>query len=602
VYKLTFMDGAMPRAHQLKEGETVIGRAPACDLVITAPLMSRHHAVVRVDHKQVFLRDAGSTYGTTLKGSKVTAEQEIKPGDTFILGPITLTLDREVHENEVLSEKHQIFDESATLVKRMENLNLPPAAATVEAAAQSATTLVQPPPAAPSPPAAAPTPPKGMPPARPMPASPLSTPAAPATAAPAPPKLVMTPSSERRSGLDRRKGDVGRPAGERRSGRDRRGGRLLRLLSEISKTLVAMQPLEKVLNRVVELVFEVVPAERAFLLLRDSIDQPLSARVMRNRDGSVPAKVSISRTIVNTVMRDRVAMLAKDALYDSRLHASDSIQSMNIRSFMCAPLWNQNDVIGVLYCDNPRSKKFITDDLEVFAALCNYAAVAIEQARLSLRLLDESKRRERLTRYHSPGVINRIMQDGDAEGAFMAQERDVSVMFCDIVGFTTMSQHAPPQEIADMLNDFFGRMGEVIFEHDGTLDKFIGDAILAVFGAPFEQPDHATKAVAAALAMQRELIKANAEHPERPLRMRIAINSGRALTGDIGSPKRREFTVLGDVVNTASRLESTVAKPDQIVISKNTLEKIGNAFQVQPLGGVKLRGRDTELEVFEVVG
>jgi adenylate cyclase len=602
VYKLTFMDGAMPRAHQLKEGDTVIGRAPTCDLVITAPLMSRHHAVVRVDHKQVFLRDAGSTYGTTLKGSKLTAEQEIKPGDSFILGPITLTLDREVHENEVLSEKHQIFDESATLVKRMENLNLPPAAATVEAAAQAAATLVQPPPAAPVPPAAAPTPPKGTPPTGVVKPVAVSTPVAPATPAPAPPKLVMTPSSERRSGLDRRKADVGRPAGERRSGRDRRGGRLLRLLSEISKTLVAMQPLEKVLNRVVELVFEVVPAERAFLLLRDSIDQPLSARVMRNRDGSVPPKVSISRTIVNTVMRDRVAMLAKDALYDSRLHASDSIQSMNIRSFMCAPLWNQNDVIGVLYCDNPRSKKFITDDLEVFAALCNYAAVAIEQARLSLRLLDESKRRERLTRYHSPGVINRIMQDGDAEGAFMAQERDVSVMFCDIVGFTTMSQHAPPQEIADMLNDFFGRMGEVIFEHDGTLDKFIGDAILAVFGAPFEQPDHATKAVAAALAMQRELIKANAEHPERPLRMRIAINSGRALTGDIGSPKRREFTVLGDVVNTASRLESTVAKPDQIVISKNTLEKIGNAFQVQPLGGVKLRGRDTELEVFEVVG
>jgi adenylate cyclase len=594
VYKVTFMDGAMPRAHQLKEGETVIGRAPTCDLVITAPLMSRHHAVVRVDSKRVFLKDAGSTYGTTLKGAKLTAEQEIKPGDSFTLGPVTLTLDREVHENEVLSEKHQIFEESATIVKRMENLNLPPSAAIVEAVAASAATSVQSPSGASPPGVGWATPP-------PRAQTPAVAPAA-APAAPAPPKLVMTPSSERRSGLDRRKADLGRPAGERRSGRDRRGGRLLRLLTEISKTLVTMQPLEKVLARVVELVFEIVPAERAFLLLRDAIDQPLSARVMRNRDGSVPAKVSISRTIVNTVMRDRVAMLAKDALYDTRLHASDSIQSMNVRSFMCAPLWNQNEVIGVLYCDNPRSKKFITDDLEVFAALCNYAAVAIEQARLSLRLLDESKRRERLTRYHSPGVINRIMQDGDAEGAFMAQERDVSVMFCDIVGFTTMSQHAPPQAIADMLNDFFGRMGEVIFEHDGTLDKFIGDAILAVFGAPFEQPDHATKAVAAALAMQRELIKANAEHPERPLRMRIAINSGRALTGDIGSPKRREFTVLGDVVNTASRLESTVAKPDQIVISKNTLEKIGNAFQVQPLGGVKLRGRDTELEVFEVVG
>ena len=137
------MDGAMPRAHQLKEGETVIGRAPTCDLVITAPLMSRHHAVVRVDSKRVFLKDAGSTYGTTFKGAKLTAEQEIKPGDSFTLGPVTLTLDREVHESEVLSEKHQIFDESATIVKRMENLNLPPAAATVEAAAASAATTVQ---------------------------------------------------------------------------------------------------------------------------------------------------------------------------------------------------------------------------------------------------------------------------------------------------------------------------------------------------------------------------------------------------------------------------------------------------------------------------
>jgi adenylate cyclase len=581
VFKLTFMDGAMPRAHQLKEGPTVIGRAPDCDLVITAPLMSRHHAIVRVDGKRVRLKDAGSTYGTTFKGVKLTDEREIAPGDSFVVGPVTMTLDREVHESEVLSEKHQIFEESGTIVKRIDHLDLPPAAleaaATLTAAAAQAATKSVPAPAT------------------------TLTPAPTAAPEPARSKLT-TPSSERRSGLARRKADMGRPAGERRSGRDRRGGRLLRLLSEISKTLVTMQPLEKVLARVVELVFEVVPAERAFLLLRDAIDQPLSARVMRSRDGSVPAKVSISRTIVNTVMRDRVAMLAKDALYDTRLHASDSIQSMNVRSFMCAPLWNQNDVIGVLYCDNPRSKKFITDDLEVFAALCNYAAVAIEQARLSLRLLEESKRRERLTRYHSPGVINRIMQAPDSDGAFMAQERDVSVMFCDIVGFTTMSQHAPPQAIADMLNDFFGRMGEVIFEHDGTLDKFIGDCILAVFGAPFEQIDHATKAVAAALAMQRELVRANAEHPDRPLRMRIAINSGRALTGDIGSPKRREFTVLGDVVNTASRIESTVAKPDQIVISKDTLDKIGNAFQVQPLGGVKLRGRDTELEVFEVIG
>ncbi len=575
MYTLTFADGLMPRAHQLREGETVIGRAPVCDLIITAALISRQHARIRVDGKRVYLRDAGSTYGTTFKGQKVTTEQELSPGDMFSIGPLAITLTRDVVEGDVLSEKHQLFEESAMIVKRMDQPESPPEALDVS------------PPLVAAPPAKSAIGHEGGP--------PLVSPASRSA-------VAQSPSIERRSGQDRRKGDTGRPAGDRRSGRDRRGGRLLRLLTEIGKTLVTVQPLEQVLARVVELVFEVLPAERAFLLLRDSIDQPLTARVMRSRDGSMPAKVSISRTIVNTVMRDRVAMLAKDALYDSRLNESDSIQSMNVRSFMCAPLWNRNEVNGVLYCDNPRSKKFTTDDLEVFAALCNYAAVAIEQARLSVRLVEETRRRERLQRYHSPGVVTRIIKDGAADGAFVTQERDVTVMFCDIVGFTSMCQHAEPQQIGEMLNDFFGRMGEVIFEHDGTLDKFIGDAILAVFGAPLDQPDHATRAVSAAIAMRAELARANLERPTNPLRMRIAINSGRALTGDIGSPKRREFTVLGDVVNTASRLEGGVAKPDQIVISKDTRDRVGHAFDVRSLGGVTLRGRDTELEVFEVIG
>src|SRR5262249_51136689 len=188
------MDGAMPRVHQLKEGETVIGRAPTCDLVIAAPLMSRHHAVVRVDKKNVFLKDAGSTYGTTLKGSKVTSELEIKPGDSFTLGPITLTLDCEVHENEVLSEKHQIFDEAATLLKRMENLHLPPAASSAHSAAP--VVHLPPPPTSSPPPAPAAAPPKAT--ATPADVAPPAAPNPVAPAAPTPPKLVMTPSSERR--------------------------------------------------------------------------------------------------------------------------------------------------------------------------------------------------------------------------------------------------------------------------------------------------------------------------------------------------------------------------------------------------------------------
>jgi adenylate cyclase len=302
-------------------------------------------------------------------------------------------------------------------------------------------------------------------------------------------------------------------------------------------------------------------------------------------------------------MRDRVAILAKDARYDPRLDASSSIQAMNIRSFMCAPLWNRNEVIGVLYCDNPRSKQFTEDDLEVFAALCNYAAVAIERARLSQQLLDETKRRERLQRYHSPGVVNRILHsEASLEGRFITQEREVTVMFTDIVGFTKLCEHMEPAAIGEMLNDYFGRMGEIIFEHEGTLDKFIGDAILAVFGAPFDQADHAERCVAAAMEMRREIGRINTQRGGQPIRMRIAINTGRALTGDIGSPKRKEFTVLGDVVNTASRLEGTVAQPDQIVISAATRERLGDGFQVKSLGSHNLRGRVMCVEAFEVIG
>ncbi len=537
MFTLTFVDDGLPRAHRLREGDTVVGRAPSCELVISAPAVSRRHARIRVAGAHVFLLDAGSTHGVLLRGARVTGEQEIRHGDAFVIGQVTITLERDLGESDLLSDSHQILEESGTIMRRVDL------------------------PAAPPPPAVTPAvldPVKAV----------SATPPAAAIA----------------------------------------DNRLLTLLTEIGKTLVTVQPLEQVLTRVIDLVFDILPAERAFLLLRDSVDEPLTARVMRHRDGTIPANVSISRTVIKQVMRDKLAMVAKDALYDPRLDASSSIQAMNVRSFMCAPLWNRSEVIGVLYCDNPRSKKFTADDLEVFAALSNYAAVAIEQARLSQQLLEETRRRERLQRYHSPGVINRILHTGlseagapDDAAGFITQERDVTVMFCDIVGFTQLCEHLPPVAVGALLNTFFERMTEVIFDHDGTLDKFVGDAILAVFGAPLDQPDHAARAVAAALTMRHELGKLNAERSGRPIQMRVAINSGQALTGDIGSPKRREFTVLGDVVNTAARLEGTVAKPDQIVISEHTHARIGDRFQVRSLGPVALRGRESEIEVFEVI-
>jgi adenylate cyclase len=376
-------------------------------------------------------------------------------------------------------------------------------------------------------------------------------------------------------------------------------GHLVRLLSDAGRALLGSQSLTEMLNHVVEMAFAAVPAERAFLMLRDSPDAELSARVLRQRDGTPPKSPTLSRSVVRRVLTERVAILAADATSDSKLGITDSILSLSIRSFMCAPLWNRDDVIGVLYVDSSRASRFGAADLDAFTALANAAAVAIEQARLSTQLLEETRRRERLSRYHSPAVVGRILHESN-DGTMSAQEREVSIMFCDLVGFTTMCEAMPPAQSAGILNAFLTRMTDVVFDHEGTLDKFIGDALLAVFGAPLDQPDHAMKAVAAAIAMRKALVDLNERSGGPALAMRIVVNSGVGITGDIGSPRRREFTVLGDVVNTASRMEGQVAGPGEIIISGSTYEYVKAHVTVRPLGTKMLRGRTTPIEVYAV--
>jgi len=146
-------------------------------------------------------------------------------------------------------------------------------------------------------------------------------------------------------------------------------------------------------------------------------------------------------------------------------------------------------------------------------------------------------------------------------------------------------------------------MTEVIFRYEGTLDKYIGDAIMAVFGAPLDMPDHAERAIRTALEMQERLAEWNADRREGPsLRIRIGINSGKAVAGEIGSVNKKEYTVLGDTVNTASRLESSVARPGTVVIGENTREITGDKFDCRPLGTFSLKGKEREVLAFEVVG
>ncbi len=509
MFQLRYNEGGLDKVHQLTPGVTVVGRLPACNLVISDISVSRKHAVLRLDEGgRLFLQDTGSRFGTFRNGQQVLIEEvALAPTDTIKLGEVTLTLEQNVSEKELLTENHEVAEGPGTIVRKV-------------------------------------------------------------------------------AGDDEKTG-VSTDS-------------LVRLLSDVGRTLLGSQSLPDILNRVVEMAFAAVPAERAFLLLRDSPDAELSARVLRKRDGSTPPNATLSRTVVRRVLRERISILAADAATDPKLGVTDSILSLSIRSFMCAPLWNRDDVIGVLYVDSPRISRFGPSDLDAFTALANAAAIAIEQARLSSQLLEETRRRERLQRYHSPAVVSRILHDSGADGGMHAQEREVSVMFCDLVGFTTLCEGLPPTQAASLLNSFLTSMTDVVFDHEGTLDKFIGDALLAVFGAPLDQPDHALKAVNAAVMMRKALAELNERRGGQPLAMRIVINTGIGITGDIGSPRRREFTVLGDVVNTAARMEDEIAGPGQIVIAQATYLAVKDQIKARSLGTKTLRGRATPIETFAV--
>ena len=371
--------------------------------------------------------------------------------------------------------------------------------------------------------------------------------------------------------------------------------RLLLLLSEISRQLVRWRPLPDILERIVAVVFETIAVERAFLLLIDERTKALVPAVSRSRDGTTLQNVTLSRTIVRRTIEERVAILAADARIDSRLAGVRSVHDANIRSFMSTPLWNQKDVIGLLYVDNPHSAQLTAADLDVLQALSSYAAVAIEQARLTATVLEETRRREALQRYHSAAVVDRILAAGRATDALMAEEREVSVMIADIVGFTTRAERMPPSAVAQLLNQCFEVMCEAVFAEDGTLDKFMGDAVLTVFGAPLPQADHAARAWRAA-RMLRDRVARLAVDP--PIQLRVAITSGIATVGDIGSPRRREYTVLGDVVNTCARLVGYACEPGQIVMTEATRERLDPSLPLRRVGPVSLRGRHVPVVVF----
>jgi adenylate cyclase len=381
--------------------------------------------------------------------------------------------------------------------------------------------------------------------------------------------------------------------------------KIFQVLVQVAKAMLQSDNLDSLLNVVMDMIFKYLPVERGLLILFDEAGNPVP-KLTKFIEGANAEDIPISRTILKMVAEQQVALMTSNALEDARLLGGKSIAIHGIRSAMCVPLWNKAHVIGAVQVDSPiHIGRFTEEDLDLLTALANFAAVAIERAQLGEKVEQERKIRSKMERYHSPAVIDEIVKGVVSADESEVRSADVSILFADISGFTTISETKKPEEVSEFLSNFFTAAVDSIFAYGGTLDKFIGDAVMAFFGAPIPQDDHADRAVLAGLMLQRLVMDWNTQREKEglpPVRIRVGINSGPAVVGNVGTEKRVDYTVLGSSVNIASRLESGVAKPGQVVISKNTLERIMGSFHTEPLGEFALKGLQQKMPVFEVRG
>jgi adenylate cyclase len=313
-------------------------------------------------------------------------------------------------------------------------------------------------------------------------------------------------------------------------------------------------------------------------------------------------KLSISRTITEKVMTERVALLSQDVSTDAQLSAAASIVLQGVRSTICAPLITESNVHGVIYADrlDPFSA-FSQNDLELISAVAAQTAITVENVKAHKRLAREEVARANYSRFMPEYVVKQLLEDPNSF-KLGGTNQTITILFADIRGFTAFSEREKPEKIVGILNRYFTAMTEIIFAHGGTLDKYIGDELMAIFGAPTATEKDAENAVKTAVAMQKRIVTLNAEFVSEgfsPINVGIGLHTGEATVGYIGSEQRSEYTAIGDAVNVASRLQSN-ALGGQILISEATVQACGTSFDLAQHEPLTVKNRLQPVPLFEV--
>ncbi|HEY6723333.1 MAG TPA: adenylate/guanylate cyclase domain-containing protein [Polyangiaceae bacterium] len=589
---------ATPEGQQVVDlrPQNSLGRHPSNSIQLLDKIVSKEHCLIEQRGETYVLRDLGSLNGTYINGQRVNGEQALNHGDDIALGATRARFD----------------DESGRPVAAP-----PPVAATPAGWASAAGS----PPASSAVPTSAVQTPQGgysyaphsQPGQSPTVRQPGPSAATPGQA-PAAANLGLGPkqTAAMRVDVNDQARSIGTQIAATQKGflpYDHIAGNSeqlsadyerLRLSHELSREIALERDLPSMLNKILQTIFRFVKADRGVIFLMDSRRELIPSASQR-RDGT-DSPIPVSSTIMNHVIKERATVLTHDAAMDFAASKGRSMILNRISSAIVAPLMHNNEILGVLWLDSETLAQFQHKDLEIVTSIAAQAAMFIEINILGKKVEAEIVNRERFSRLLSPNVAAKVMAGELDVKKGGASVPECTVFNSDIRGFTSMSEKASPEVLVEMLNDYFEQMVETLFKYEGTLDKFMGDGIMALWGAPVTHPDDALRCVSCALEQMEVLGLFNRQRVEKdlpPLAVGMGIHTGPLVAGYIGSSKALSYTVIGDTANVSARL-CGIAAAGQVLVSETTLARLGGKFEYEELPPASLKNKEKPFKVFNI--
>ncbi len=395
--------------------------------------------------------------------------------------------------------------------------------------------------------------------------------------------------------------------------------RNISMLNNMSKVISSSIILEEVLELVMDNVMELTGAERGFLMLKKNdgnfdfvISRNITEKDYKGKDQQ------LSGTVINQVLSSGKPFHLADASQDDFMKEQKSIMALDLKTIMCVPLIiekqeitvsENNDskrneqLIGLIYVDSTIvNRTFKAEDLEILEAFADNGAISIHNAKLFEDLKEQKRIQSIYDRYLSPAVMDSIIADRK-EIELGGTLQEVTVLFCDIRGFTSLSENLEPSEVITLLNEYLSQLTDIIFKYNGTLDKYTGDGLMAVFGTPFPKDDDAVRAVRAGLDFMKkteELSVSRQKEGKGVVQLGVGINTGPAVVGNIGSKQRMDYTVIGDTVNLSARIESCSLNKE-VLIGPLTYEKVRNYFEIEKLEPVQVKGKAKPVQIYQII-